>query len=78
MTLVEANLGEEYIVKEGDTLVVTKLDRLARNTIEGIQIVENLFDRGVCLPSDTNMSDEDLERVIDLVKCCFVKEEITC
>ncbi len=34
-------------LKEGDTLVVTKLDRLARNTIEGIQIVENLFDRGV-------------------------------
>lgn len=34
-------------LKEGDTLVVTKLDRLARNTIEGIQIVEKLFDRGV-------------------------------
>ena len=34
-------------LKEGDTLVVTKLDRLARNTVEGIQIVEKLFDRGV-------------------------------
>ena len=25
------------ILKEGDTLVVTKLDRLARNTVEGIR-----------------------------------------
>ncbi|WP_454015430.1 recombinase family protein [Bacillus sp. Marseille-Q7846] len=32
---------------EGDTLVVTKLDRLARNTKEGIEIVETLFGRGV-------------------------------
>lgn len=34
-------------LKEGDTLVVTKLDRLARNTVEGIQIVQDLFDKGV-------------------------------
>lgn len=31
----------------GDTLVVTKLDRLARNTGEGIAIIENLFARQV-------------------------------
>lgn len=36
-------------LKEGDTLVVTKLDRLARNTVEGIQIVEDLFKRGVAV-----------------------------
>lgn len=34
-------------LSEGDTLVVTKLDRLARNTREGIDAVEALFDRGV-------------------------------
>ena len=31
----------------GDTLMVTKLDRLARNVIEGIELVRTLFDRGV-------------------------------
>lgn len=31
----------------GDMLVVTKLDRLARNTVEGIQIIEGLFEKGV-------------------------------
>lgn len=34
-------------IKSGDTLVVTKLDRLARNTVEGITIIENLFAKEV-------------------------------
>lgn len=34
-------------LKDGDTLVVTKLDRLARNTVEGIEIVQELFKKGV-------------------------------
>jgi DNA invertase Pin-like site-specific DNA recombinase len=36
-------------LNNGDTLVVTKLDRLARNTVEGIQIVQDLFDKGVAV-----------------------------
>ena len=32
---------------EGDTLVVTKLDRFARTAIDGVQTVRNLFDRGI-------------------------------
>lgn len=32
-------------ISEGDTLVVCKLDRLARNTVEGIQIVKEIFQR---------------------------------
>jgi len=35
------------VLQKGDTLTVTKLDRLARNTREGIEVVEYLFDRGV-------------------------------
>lgn len=35
------------LLAEGDTLVVTKLDRLARNTKEGIEVIEALFERGV-------------------------------
>lgn len=37
------------ILKDGDTLVVTKLDRLARNTVDGIQVVESLFKKGVAV-----------------------------
>jgi DNA invertase Pin-like site-specific DNA recombinase len=34
-------------LKKGDTLVVTKLDRFARSTVEGIQTVKELFERNV-------------------------------
>lgn len=34
-------------VREGDTLVVTKLDRFARTAIEGVATVRELFERGV-------------------------------
>ncbi|MGL5634722.1 MAG: recombinase family protein [Sarcina sp.] len=36
-------------VSKGDVLVVTKLDRLARNTKEGIIIIEELFKKGVAV-----------------------------
>ena len=34
-------------LQENDILVVSKLDRLARNTVEGIEIVEKLFEKGI-------------------------------
>lgn len=34
-------------LKEGDTLVVTKLDRFARTTADGITTIKNLFERGI-------------------------------
>lgn len=35
------------MLKEGDMLVVTKLDRFARSIIQGIELVNELLDRGV-------------------------------
>ena len=34
-------------LKKNDVLVVAKLDRLARNTVEGIELVQELFNKGV-------------------------------
>lgn len=34
-------------LKQGDTLIVTKLDRFARSTIDGITIIKQLFEIGV-------------------------------
>lgn len=34
-------------LKKGDTLVVTKLDRLSRTTTNGIKTVKELFERGI-------------------------------
>lgn len=38
------------------------------NTVYGGAVSERLFERGLCLPSGTQMSQADLERVIDVVK----------
>ena len=35
------------VLKEGDTVVVTKLDRIARNAAGGITLVDSLIERGV-------------------------------
>jgi len=34
-------------LEEGDTLLVTKLDRIARSVKEGIELIEGLIDRGI-------------------------------
>lgn len=34
-------------LKEGDTLVVTKLDRFARSTSEALTVVKDLFEKGI-------------------------------
>ena len=34
-------------VQDGDTLIVTKLDRIARSATQGIELIQSLLDRGV-------------------------------
>jgi dTDP-4-amino-4,6-dideoxygalactose transaminase len=36
-------------------------------------VSEKLFENGVCLPSDTKMSDEDLERICGIIKGLWTK-----
>ena len=38
-----------HIIQSGDTLIITKLDRIARSLIQGIQLIESLGDRGVII-----------------------------
>ncbi|WP_448163666.1 recombinase family protein [Bacillus mobilis] len=58
-------------LEPGDTLVVTKLDRLARNTKEGITIIEELFGKkvrvhvlNVGLMEDTTMGNFFLQTLL--------------
>lgn len=37
----------------------------------GGNVAENLFNNGICLPSDTKMTDGDLDRVVTSVKQLF-------
>lgn len=33
-----------------------------------LSVAEDVFNRGICLPSDTKMTEEDIKRVIDVIK----------
>lgn len=37
----------------------------------GRSVSEEIFDKGLCLPSDTKMTDEQINLVIEIVKKCF-------
>lgn len=39
----------------------------------GGDVSEKLFENGVCLPSDTKMTDEDLKRVVEIIKGLWTK-----
>ncbi len=39
----------------------------------GLSVSEDIFNRGVCLPSDIKNSDEDMERIIGVVRALFNK-----
>ena len=40
-----------------------------RNPFYGNGVSENLFNRGLCLPSGSSMTDEDVARVVATIKC---------
>lgn len=50
--------------------VFEKYDFINENETE-ISVGEDLFNRGVCLPSDTKMTNEDMERVVKIIKDLF-------
>lgn len=39
----------------------------------GTDVAEKLFENGVCLPSDTKMTDEDLERIVNAINGLWFK-----
>jgi pyridoxal phosphate-dependent aminotransferase EpsN len=34
----------------------------------GGEVAEDIFDRGLCLPSGSNLTDSELNRVIDVIR----------
>lgn len=41
----------------------------------GGDVAQKLFENGVCLPSDTKMTDEDLSRICNVIKTLWTNEE---
>lgn len=40
---------------------------------EGVSVATDIFDRGLCLPSDIKNTQEDMDRIIQIVRKCFGK-----
>ena len=40
----------------------------------GISVSEDIFNRGVCLPSDTKMTDDDMERITQTIQRLLINE----
>lgn len=38
---------------------------------EGADVGEDIFERGLCLPSDNKMTEEEQDRIIEVIKNCF-------
>ena len=36
-----------------------------------LSVSEDIFNRGVCLPSDTKMTEEDMNKIINIIKNLF-------
>ncbi|MDK0855109.1 aminotransferase class I/II-fold pyridoxal phosphate-dependent enzyme [Clostridium perfringens] len=49
-------------------------DFYSHNDEDEVSVSEDIFNRGMCLPSDTKMSDHDMDRVIKIIKNLFQKE----
>ena len=57
---------KEFITAGEEPLRIIDKEKWADDSVAG-----TLFRRGICLPSDTKMTDEDLERVCHLIKKLF-------
>ncbi|MFN7100225.1 MAG: pyridoxal phosphate-dependent aminotransferase, partial [Flavobacterium sp.] len=39
----------------------------------GTSVAENLFENGLCLPSGSNLTDEDRDRIAEVIRAVFLK-----
>lgn len=51
--------------------VYAENDFIRLETVNGVSVGEDIFNRGVCLPSDIKNTDEDMERIIGLIRELF-------
>ena len=58
------------LLQRGDTLIVTKLDRIARSTVHGCELVQELLDRGVTV-NVLNMGVIDNSTTGKLIRTIF-------
>ena len=56
-----------FVTIEGDGRARTN----AYIACEGIDVGADIFARGLCLPSDNKMTNEEQDNIIEIIKSCF-------
>ncbi|MEG0873102.1 MAG: DegT/DnrJ/EryC1/StrS family aminotransferase [Clostridia bacterium] len=69
--LEHENIESRLVWKPMHLQPVFKKYKFFSNTQENISVSEDIFNRGLCLPSDTKMTDEQIDFVIESVKKMF-------
>ena len=46
-------------------------DREVITAVDGVNVTEDIFARGLCLPSDVKMTEEEQDIVIEMIRSCF-------
>ena len=46
-------------------------DREVITAVDGVNVTEDIFKRGLCLPSDVKMTEEEQDIVIEMIRSCF-------
>ncbi|MDU6295464.1 DegT/DnrJ/EryC1/StrS aminotransferase family protein [Clostridium celatum] len=73
LRLEERNIESRYIWKPMNLQPYYKECKFFKERDKEISISEDIFNRGVCLPSDTNMNDEEIAKVIENIKELFIR-----
>ena len=63
------DMGERYKASPGEIRSVV-VNEFHRARVGGGEVAEDLFNRGLCLPSGTAMTEKDLDRVISVINRC--------
>ena len=63
------------VIEEGDKLIITKLDRIARSLIKGVQLLETLSERGVEVLNMGVIDDTPTGRLIRNIMLSFSEFE---
>lgn len=72
LALEKENIESRPIWKPMHLQPVFKKCPFFNHNNKGISVAEELFNTGVCLPSDTNMNKKDQERIIEIIRNLFI------
>ena len=69
--LAELNVEGRPIWKPMHMQPIYKNNAFVKRSDDGIDVGADIFDRGLCLPSDIKMTEEEQDFVIEAIKSCF-------